>query len=72
MGRATDSVNRSSYSHYKTTGCTGLDLVAMPFVSGEDSISTQQQIAVASMAVKRKLELIETGSDNVDRNIVDG
>ena len=39
-------------SHHRTTGCTGLDLVATPFVRGEESISLQQNTAVTCMAVK--------------------
>ena len=33
------SIDRAS--HCRTTGCTGLDLVATPFVRGKESISTQ-------------------------------
>ena len=49
-------------SHCRTTGCTGLDLVATPFVRGKESISTQQKTAVTCMAVK------STKKARIDRN----
>ena len=44
------SIDRAS--HCRTTGCTGLDLVATPFVHGKESISTQQKTVVTCMAWK--------------------
>ena len=54
----------SRASHCRTTGCTGLDLVATPFVRGKQSISTciQQKTAVTCMAVK------STNKARIDQN----